>query len=372
MTECRILYITNLPTPYKRPRLNALADIDGVEVTVYYSADSNYRHEFETLPEANFKIKYDPSRSISWKGYEVGIGLNSFHEILSFDADVYIVGGWNHFPAWISLLASKLKGTPIGVISANTEQGYYSKYILSKVLGVFDFYLALSSPARENLVNLGIEKEKITVLPNVIDVEQFQASITQSQQESLREKWELPDSGVVLYVGNLEFNKGVQHLIRAVSTVNASCHLLIIGDGPYRSKLESLAQKSNQNNVTFTGKLPNSVLPNYYALSDVFVLPTHGDTWGLVVNEALACGTPVISTTAAGVSGELLQHEENGFVIPPKDPESLADFIECLLANDKLRTQYEKAGKEKSSQYTPRSYAECLMNAITSTTSCSN
>lgn len=366
MTEINILYITNIPTPYKRPRLNALSGLENVEVTVYYLAQSNHRHEFEELPDAEFDIIYGSPRKITIRGTNLVFNLNSFRKILSSQADVYVVGGWNHLSAWTALLASKLNDVPIGIISANTEQGGFSRHILSRLLSGFDFYLALSDLAKENYADLGISAADITVLPNAIDVSGFQSEISRSTQKSLRRKWNLPESGVVLYVGNLEFDKGVHNLVEAISTIDEPCHLLIIGDGPYRTRIETLTKQLNNISVTFTGQLPNSELPNYYALSDLSILPTHSDTWGLVVNEALACGTPVVSTTAAGVSGELLQHRKNGLVVPPKDPGQLAEAIEYLLSNDEVRSQYQSIGREQSLRYTPQKYAEGLVGAIDS------
>lgn len=365
--KLKILFLTNIPTPYKRPRLNSIANLEQVELVVYYSSNSTSRHFFENMPDADFDWIAPDERSISsFINADSIVKLHSLKNMLSLDVDVYVVGGWNYLAAWTALVASKLRECPIGIISANTTQAPASEMVLSHLLTYFDFYFALSDSAQENFTRMGINQSRIETLPNAVDVAKFQDSISMPKQREIRQQWDLPDSGIVLYVGNIESVKGVDTLINASMLSTKINHLLIIGDGPQKENMKELSNNKDGVEITFTGRLPNPELPNYYALSDLFVLPTKGDTWGLVVNEAMACGTPVISTTEAGASGELLRHGENGLVIPPNDEASLAEAIDRLLTNDEERQKFAEKSLKYAERYTPEKYAEQLVEVVES------
>jgi glycosyltransferase involved in cell wall biosynthesis len=228
----------------------------------------------------------------------------------------------------------------------------------------FDAHFALSTSARDHLVDLGAPPGTVTVLPNSIDVEAFRDRLDAGEQAHLRSRYDLEDAFVVLYVGRLSEHKGVHDLIAAVGSLDEPAHLLVVGDGPGRDALERQARRDLPGRATFTGTLPNEALPNYYALADAFVLPTRGDTWGLVLNEAMACGTPVVTTTAAGAVGDLVRDGETGLVVPPGDRTALRDALARLAGDEELWTRLAERGTDATSEYTPEAYARRLKEAV--------
>ena len=105
-------------------------------------------------------------------------------------------------------------------------------------------------------------------------------------------------------------------------------------------------------------------MPKIYALADVFVLPSVEETWGLVVNEAMACGLPVIVTERVGSSVDLVRDGENGYVIPAADPASLASRILGLLTDPPLLERMSSASAERIRQFTPERAALAFVDAV--------
>jgi len=359
-------FITNVPAPYKTPRLNALAARDDVDLTVIYANDRTHRHEYTDLVERNFSHETIDSKRIPIPGGEVMIDTTSFRRLLGLDVDAFVVGGWSYLAAWNTLFVSKLRGVPIGVISENIEQNTrLSELLLPKVLSRFDVCFPTGVRAAEHLEDLGIWRTDMTVLPYCVDVADFQARIDDAEAARLRDEYGLTDEFVVLYVGLFEERKGVSDLVTAVGNIDENPpHLLLVGDGPKREALERQAAELGDDQMTFIGEIPNQKLANYYAMADAFVLPSRHDPWGLVLNEAMACGTPVITTTGAGAAGDLVEDGETGLVVPPADPASLTEALIELQQNPALRTSLSSQALERLEAYTPARYAELIANTM--------
>jgi glycosyltransferase involved in cell wall biosynthesis len=107
-------------------------------------------------------------------------------------------------------------------------------------------------------------------------------------------------------------------------------------------------------------------LADFYALADALIFPTHSDTWGLVVNEAMSCGLPVIVTGVAGCVADLVQDGWNGFVVSPEDRAALAFAMTRLASDSVLRTEMGSRSRERIEAYSPEAWADGLVNAVES------
>jgi glycosyltransferase involved in cell wall biosynthesis len=165
-----------------------------------------------------------------------------------------------------------------------------------------------------------------------------------------------------IYVGRLWWGKGINHLIEAFHTVQQQSEetvtLMLVGDGPEESKLRQQCVDIGVRNVLFTGFKQKSELPIYYAIADVFVFPTFGDPYGLVVDEAMACSLPIISTDAAGEIHSRVEEGVNGYIVPSKDSAALANRMLLLAKNSALRKHMGAASAVKISDHTPEKWAE--------------
>ncbi|CCE24935.1 glycosyltransferase [Methylotuvimicrobium alcaliphilum] len=169
------------------------------------------------------------------------------------------------------------------------------------------------------------------------------------------------DTLVLLFVGRLVEKKGVADLIRAVhllpDDLKHKTELWIIGDGTERDSLEALACRYGlSDRVKFHGRIPNQDLTDYYAAADIFIAPSvvdgKGDTegQGVILLEAMASGTAVISTKTGGIS-EVITHLKTGLLISPEQPEELEAAIERLMVNSDLRQALATAGQSRAQLY---------------------
>ena len=174
--------------------------------------------------------------------------------------------------------------------------------------------------------------------------------VTQDEKATLRARLKVANNKIVIYLGRLEEVKGLSYLLKAFALLNANnTTLVIIGDGSLREPLTGLARELGISaNVRFAGYAAPEEALNYYAIADVFVLPSvttpNGkETWGLVVNEAMNQGVPVIATDAVGAAaGGLVQNGVNGFVVAERDSKALAEAIQRIINDDELRLEMSR------------------------------
>ncbi|MDB5101543.1 MAG: glycosyl transferase family 1 [Cyanobacteria bacterium RYN_339] len=195
---------------------------------------------------------------------------------------------------------------------------------------------------------------RIGVLPLGIDAERF----APHDPHWLRQELGLgPDTPIVLYVGRLERRKGVEALIEAFGQVRAAhpeAVLVMAGfstdTGPngqallgvLRNRLEALGALDN---VRFMGHVAYDALPRYYAGCDLFVAPSRYEPFGMIYLEAMACGKAVVGTSVGGVP-EIIQHGRTGYLVPPDDPEALAQALRELLQYPSWRERMGEAARE--------------------------
>jgi len=174
-------------------------------------------------------------------------------------------------------------------------------------------YIAYGSRAQRFLERLGANKSKISQFINSVDVDFFvsQSNALRPKREQFRKKLGFKaDDFVYLFVGQLIERKGVRELVKAFSEIkDKNKKLLIIGSG----KLDYLFEQF-ENNVIHLNHLEYHQLPEYYVASDCLILPSKEEVWGLVVNEALACGTPVLASTAVGAAEDLIKEGKTGLI----------------------------------------------------------
>lgn len=163
------------------------------------------------------------------------------------------------------------------------------------------------------------------------------------KQDQVRMKYKIKEKNILLYVGRVAAEKDVELLPeianRLPKYIRNDVHWLIVGDGPRKERLEKIAPP----NMTFTGYIEGEDLAKIYASADLFVTPSTSETFGNVVLESLACGTPVIGADAGGVR-TIIQDGQTGLLCEEKNVEEFAENIIRLLKNDQLRTEMGERG----------------------------
>ena len=242
----------------------------------------------------------------------------------------------------------------LGGIIYKTGVFFYAKYILNKVLSYADVIISPSEYYIDESRFLGKYRDKIVVIPNGINMEDFDI---QYSKEECREKLGLPvDENMILFVGNLSPYKGPDVLIRAMSEISKKVpdtKLVFVGRGRMKEELEKLCKNTGvERNVKFAGFVEESLKPLYYKAADVFVLPSMmiTESFGIVNLEAMACGVPIVASKIGGVP-DVVKDGENGLLAPPKNSEALAEAIIYLLENEEVRRKMGKNGRKKVENY---------------------
>jgi D-inositol-3-phosphate glycosyltransferase len=193
-----------------------------------------------------------------------------------------------------------------------------------------------------------VSLSRVEVIAPGVDLELFKPT----DMQPARDKLNIEEKNVVLYVGRLEPLKGVDILVKAVADLEmvGSTRLLIVGGDmkadPLAGRLGRLAGSLGiAEKVTFTGPVPHSDLPTYYGAADVLCLPSHYESFGLVALEAMACGTPVVVSRVGGLK-TFVRNGESGYLIPWRCPDPFSQQIEVILANPSLRRAMGSAALE--------------------------
>ena len=179
---------------------------------------------------------------------------------------------------------------------------------------------------------------KCKIIPYSVDLKRFSG-----EAAALIPSVEVP---TLLFVGRHRYYKGVDTLIQAMTRVNA--RLLIAGDGPERKNWERLTEKLDlQHRIQFVGDVSDVDLPAFYTSGDIFVLPANSraEAFGLVLQEAMATGLPCVTSELATGTSWLVQDNISGFVVPPQQPNELAEVLNRLVEQPALR---EKMGKSRT------------------------
>jgi len=220
--------------------------------------------------------------------------------------------------------------------------------------------IAVYGPHIEDyLSDLGVDPDKIEIAWNTVDTSAFEDPGAERRSE-IRTKLGIPaDAPVALYVGRHVKEKGIRYLIDGFQSVDSEMqqtpYLLIVGDGPIRESLEEQAGKSK--NIIFPGYVENNNLPGYYAIADVFVLPSiqtdiFREPWGLVINEAMSSGTPVIATGQVGAAAAgMVRDGENGYIVPERNSTVISDRLSKLFTNQELVRELGVNAKETIAEY---------------------
>lgn len=202
-----------------------------------------------------------------------------------------------------------------------------------------DLVIGIGSIAVPEYEALGVDPSRLKMLPYCCDVSRFQA-VPAAIRDRVRHDLGWQQSLVFLFSGQLIRRKGVDLLLQAflkLAETHSDVTLLILGEGAERAALQSLVPEQLQSRIRFTGHIPQSQLPDYFAAADVFAFPSRHDGWAVVLNEACSAGLPIIATNQTGASHDLVREGENGCRIEADDVESLsAAMTWCATHRDRL------------------------------------
>jgi len=242
--------------------------------------------------------------------------------------------------------------------------------LLSLLYRRISCFLAIGLNARRHFERHGVPPEKITFAPHCVDNALYQGQADHwhpRRKETRRELRISPDQFVVLFSGKLSSRKSPVSLIRAAARASLSQRLalLFVGDGPLRDSLACLASDLLPGRAVFVGFQNQSAIGKYYAAADCLVLPSlHGETWGLVVNDAMNFGLPVIVSDRVGCAPDLAREGETGYTFPAGNVAALSSQLDALASSPGRVASMGARARALASEYSPEAAAKGVKHAL--------
>lgn len=356
-----VVYWNNIPSPYMVERFNALADRDAFVFEAWFNDRIESDRSWH-VDEASWRFRYRYLPTTHWFGRRQHWPLPLLGRrpdvLVNLYAEPAFMAGW---------AIAKFRGAKTGFRVLKTYDRWVARHPVKDAIKRFFFSRvdAIETPGEEGkqfAMRYGAPAERIHFATHTVNIPHFEAAVAAArpQREATRRQLGL-EGTTFIYVGRLWWGKGVNYLLDAFESVQRQSadpvSLLLVGDGPEEAKLRQACAERSIRNVVFAGFQQKPDLPRYYALADVFVFPTLGDPYGLVVDEAMACSLPIISTSAAGEIRDRIEEGINGYIVPPEDSAALAEHMLHLAQDAELRARMGQVSADKIQGHTPEQWA---------------
>lgn len=350
----KIVVVASHPGQYQTPWFRELSRV--FDLRVFYA----HRQSSKQQADAGYRVAFEWDIDLL-SGYEnhfmsnvaADPGVHRFGgcdtpEIASIvakgDLDAVIVSGWHLKSYWQTIMACRRSRVPV-LVRGDSQLGTSRPALwrLAKevayrgLMRQFDAFLCVGERNREYLLHYGVPRERIFPAPHFVDNAFFasRSRMEPAERAALREDIGLAENEIgLLFVGRFVDFKRPTDLLRAARVLldrGRRVRPLYVGAGPLEAALRAFAREQGVE-MTLLGFRNQTELPKIYASCDLLVLPsTAQETWGLVVNEAMACGCPAVVSTAAGCSPDMIRVGQTGATYSTGDAQALAAAIESLL-----------------------------------------
>lgn len=348
----KVLVLWRGPSPYRVDFFNELGKL--CDLTVLFERTPEQISD----KERNwFHENFDYFNAIYLKSRKIGKAVISFQQFKYLwhhkEYDYIIVGMYSTWIQMMAIIFMKLLRIPYilnsdgGFIKEdNTFVRLMKRFFISNAFA----YLASSSGTAKYLQYYGASK-RIFVYPFTTSFRKDVCKqISLNDKINSRKSIGAKEDVIVLFSGQFIYRKGIDVLLNAAKDISSKCGIYIVGGKPTSEYLSIVSQKSLKNIHFVDFKTPKE-LAVFYEAADIYVLPTREDIWGLVINEAMSYGLPVITTNKCLAGRELIKNGENGYIIPVDNPTELAKYINILADDIGLRELISKNNKLKIQEY---------------------
>jgi glycosyltransferase involved in cell wall biosynthesis len=385
----RALLVSTHPVQYASPLFRLFAKDPRLEILVAYcslqGAEPGVDRDF------GVEVKWDvpllegyPWAEVQNRSWHRGLG--SFFSVFNpgiwsvirrgnFDA-VVLYTGYVYATFWMAVTAAKVSGTSVlfGTdahdLAPRDKKGWkrwLKKRLWPHLFGLADIVMVGSSGGAALIGSLGIPEERIVVTPYCVDNDWWIAESRRADRQAVRRGWGVPtDAQVVLFCAKLQAWKRPQDVLRAFARANSpNAYLVFAGDGTLRSVLEAEAKSVGiSDRVRFLGFVNQSGLPQTYSASDILVLPSEYEPFGVVVNEAMLCGCPAIVSDRVGARFDLVSDSVTGFIFPMGDVGALSALLREVLQSPERLGRVGEAARERMASWSPSQNLEAFVMAL--------
>ncbi len=353
----KLAIITTHPIQYNAPLFALLAKSEMIDLKVFY-----------TWGEGVLKNKFDPGfgKIVEWdipllNGYDfcfvdnISSDPGSHHflgidnpglikEISEWQAEAILVYGWS-FKSHLKCLRYFHKKIPVYFRGDSTLPGHKRslkafprRLILKWVYSHLDIAFYVGTENKKYFLKYGLQNDQLIFAPHAVDNERFFDRDGRYEQEAMQWRKQLrilPQELVIVYAGKLEPVKNLHWLINTIKrTKDLAIKLILVGNGPLEKNLKE--QVLDDDRFFFIDFQNQQMMPVIYRLGQVFILSSLTETWGLSINEAMACGRAILASDTCGCASDLVKNNVNGYVFRSNVAEDLIDKIRLLTKENAL------------------------------------
>ena len=354
----RVTFVLPEPAPYRTALLDEAADRPELELTAVYAGGSVQRRSWPTdarhravvlggwrVPGAYRVLRHD-----------YPISLDVFRVLAASEPEVVVVSGWSTFASQAAVAWCRRRHVPYVLLVESNERdarpgwrrAVKTAVVPATVRHASEVFV-VGTLARESMLARGVDPGRISIFADTIDPVRFgsEADRLRPRRDELRADAGLaPGDVAVLSVARLAPEKGHDTLLRAAAlAADPELVVVLAGDGPERDRLEALGAQLGVRLVLLDG-LPWERIVERYVLGDVFALLSRHEPWGVAVNEAAACGLPLVLSDRVGAASDLLEDGRNGALVPVDDPRAAAEAIRSFATDPTRRAAAGSASRE--------------------------
>lgn len=363
----RVVYWNNIPAPYMVDRFNALADRGNIDLEVWFSRRTEPDRSWAVLESTwRFRFRYLPRIGSPDQGIAIPsplMGRPRPDLLVCLYGAPEFVAGWSA----ATLLGIRTAFWSEVSFDAWVPRRHYREWLKSRMFRRVDGVLTPGDDGRQFARRYGAAERRIWLVPHRIDAGRFSlgSTLSSAYRSEFRAQHGLTGT-VFLYVGRLWRLKGVFDLLEAYDAMRGEVTdstLVFVGDGKDEAELRARARPLGDQ-VVFAGFRDIEELPTWYGASDVFVLPTHGDPYALVIDEAMASGLPIVTTSTVGEIRSRVYDGVNGIVVPSGDTRLLSETMSDLAMDPSVVAALGRKSRTIARGWTPMMFAADFERAV--------
>lgn len=352
-----ILWVANLPSPYRVDFFNEIGK--SIKLTVLFE-----RHNALNREENWFNKEFENFNSVFLKKINIGNEMSLSLDFLKYidkKYDLIIISNYSSPVGVLMIEVLKLKKIRFGIVADGgfVKQEHKLKYLLKKhLIHSASFWLSSGMPTNDYLTHYGAKEGSIYQYPftSIKKKNILERPLSVEEKKIYKKKLAIKEENMILSIGQFIHRKGFDLLIEAAESVPENTGIYVIG-GNITKEYSDLIEKLNLKNIYFLDFKSNVELEDFYKASDVFVLPTREDIWGLVINEAMAFGLPVITTNKCIAGVELIKENKGGYIVSPNH-EELSSRINKLVINEEQKNRMAQNNLDVIKNYTIENMAK--------------
>ena len=383
----KLAIITTHPIQYNAPLYQLLAQRKNIQVKVFYTwgekaidekFDSGFgktiKWDIPLLEGYDYEFLENTSKNPGSHSFNGIINPRIIEKIEAFKSDAILVYGWS-FKSHLKVLRffkGKKKiffrgdSTLLDEPQKITFKKLLRRIFLTWIYSYIDTALYVGENNKNYFLKHKVKSNSLVYAPHCIDNDRFNEGVDENFAAELRKELNIKaDDFVFLYVGKFESKKNPMLLLKAFCSLRINnAHLIFVGNGKLENDLKESAEK--EKNIHFLPFQNQTKIPSVYHLANFIVLPSRGpgETWGLVINEAMACGRPTIASNKVGCTIDLIEDGITGFRFESENEVSLQKALQKAYDNRNNFQQFSNNSLNKISNFSLKKTAMTIENTL--------